>query len=111
MVRAVMAQQLGPMLHVEFVFGDNASISRARHRWQHRSEPRVASEHFHNEKSLVRSGRGAETIRQFNRAADAGAKADAIIGARHVIVRSEEHTSELQSPMYLVCRLLLEKKK
>src|SRR5437879_10892167 len=28
-----------------------------------------------------------------------------------VLVRSEEHTSELQSPMYLVCRLLLEKKK
>src|SRR5437762_8060779 len=28
-----------------------------------------------------------------------------------VILRSEEHTSELQSPMYLVCRLLLEKKK
>src|ERR1017187_9951745 len=25
--------------------------------------------------------------------------------------RSEEHTSELQSPMYLVCRLLLEKKR
>src|SRR5436189_4751024 len=25
--------------------------------------------------------------------------------------RSEEHTSELQSPMYLVCRFLLEKKK
>src|SRR5437762_5333887 len=25
--------------------------------------------------------------------------------------RSEEHTSELQSPMYLVCRLLLEKNK
>src|SRR5437762_7938091 len=28
-----------------------------------------------------------------------------------LIERSEEHTSELQSPMYLVCRLLLEKKK
>src|SRR5436189_4032806 len=27
------------------------------------------------------------------------------------MARSEEHTSELQSPMYLVCRLLLEKKK
>src|ERR1017187_10902658 len=26
------------------------------------------------------------------------------------LTRSEEHTSELQSPMYLVCRLLLEKK-
>src|SRR5258708_23618155 len=27
------------------------------------------------------------------------------------VVRSEEHTSELQSPDHLVCRLLLEKKK
>src|SRR5437879_5853435 len=26
----------------------------------------------------------------------------------HLTLRSEEHTSELQSPMYLVCRLLLE---
>src|SRR5436189_1128068 len=31
--------------------------------------------------------------------------------ARGSTTRSEEHTSELQSPMYLVCRLLLEKKK
>src|SRR5256885_8505855 len=30
---------------------------------------------------------------------------------RHHWVRSEEHTSELQSPCNLVCRLLLEKKK
>src|SRR5437764_8792455 len=30
---------------------------------------------------------------------------------RIVARRSEEHTSELQLPMYLVCRLLLEKKK
>src|SRR3712207_7607097 len=29
----------------------------------------------------------------------------------HVNQRSEEHTSELQSRQYLVCRLLLEKKK
>src|SRR5258708_9718541 len=29
----------------------------------------------------------------------------------HVTLRSEEHTSELQSPDHLVCRLLLEKKK
>src|SRR2546427_2471345 len=36
------------------------------------------------------------------------------VGERHVIlsgVRSEEHTSELQSQSNLVCRLLLEKKK
>src|SRR3712207_7478540 len=30
---------------------------------------------------------------------------------RHASPRSEEHTSELQSRQYLVCRLLLEKKK
>src|SRR5437762_3781831 len=33
------------------------------------------------------------------------------VSSRPVPPRSEEHTSELQSPMYLVCRLLLEKKK
>src|ERR1017187_10861740 len=35
----------------------------------------------------------------------------ALLGRRRTWDRSEEHTSELQSPMYLVCRLLLEKKK
>src|SRR5258707_6498746 len=33
------------------------------------------------------------------------------IGATAMLTRSEEHTSELQSRQYLVCRLLLEKKK
>src|SRR3712207_6905503 len=37
--------------------------------------------------------------------------ADAECHGRGVGVRSEEHTSELQSRQYLVCRLLLEKKK
>src|SRR3712207_8482845 len=31
--------------------------------------------------------------------------------SRQAALRSEEHTSELQSRQYLVCRLLLEKKK
>src|SRR3712207_8498233 len=35
-----------------------------------------------------------------------------VLVGRHIPpVRSEEHTSELQSRQYLVCRLLLEKKK
>src|SRR5437763_3343346 len=33
-----------------------------------------------------------------------------LVRCNQIIPRSEEHTSELQSPMYLVCRLLLEKK-
>src|SRR2546422_3729835 len=36
---------------------------------------------------------------------------DDIERARQVGIRSEEHTSELQSRLHLVCRLLLEKKK
>src|SRR5690348_17987780 len=34
-----------------------------------------------------------------------------VAGELPVCRRSEEHTSELQSPVHLVCRLLLEKKK
>src|SRR5437762_11390676 len=40
-----------------------------------------------------------------------GAHPRRMVPARRAQERSEEHTSELQSPMYLVCRLLLEKKK
>src|SRR2546422_5875451 len=35
---------------------------------------------------------------------------DVIVGQRLLHARSEEHTSELQSRLHLVCRLLLEKK-
>src|SRR3712207_7682650 len=34
-----------------------------------------------------------------------------LAGGRMYALRSEEHTSELQSRQYLVCRLLLDKKK
>src|SRR5438876_7263776 len=42
-----------------------------------------------------------------------GARRNELLAARAVQAsdRSEEHTSELQSPVHLVCRLLLEKKK
>src|SRR2546429_6938721 len=48
-------------------------------------------------------------------AVDYGAVARRIVeigtGQRVNLIRSEEHTSELQSRLHLVCRLLLEKKK
>src|SRR2546429_1076293 len=34
-----------------------------------------------------------------------------VVGGSLLVLRSEEHTSELQSRLHLVCRLLLEKKK
>src|SRR5690348_17938314 len=40
-----------------------------------------------------------------------GTPIQAMTEHRGTEVRSEEHTSELQSPVHLVCRLLLEKKK
>src|SRR5258707_7507885 len=38
-------------------------------------------------------------------------EADVSLLQQYQVARSEEHTSELQSRQYLVCRLLLEKKK
>src|SRR5258708_18472016 len=45
------------------------------------------------------------------RTARSGKRRDRPSQARKCTTRSEEHTSELQSPDHLVCRLLLEKKK
>src|SRR5438876_7615251 len=53
----------------------------------------------------------------FRSSIDAGgvvsnSRGDTIVNGKFgVRFRSEEHTSELQSPVHLVCRLLLEKKK
>src|SRR5687767_15561824 len=76
--------------------------------------------------TLFRSGRGPRGNRDMTvsellkrlRASDIRVWADggrlrvnAPRGAMDAELRSEEHTSELQSLAYLVCRLLLEKKK
>src|SRR6202161_56577 len=52
--------------------------------------------------TLFRSGRSIQFCK--------GGRYAAIQSLLHPKNRSEEHTSELQSPRYLVCRLLLEKK-
>src|SRR3712207_8879514 len=67
------------------------------------------------------SGEAAPTLVTRNSAARVGTDARAIVllprssralsVAPAIRARSEEHTSELQSRQYLVCRLLLEKKK
>src|SRR3712207_9108682 len=63
--------------------------------------------------TLFRSRRagGGEVRGREGRSAD-GQHPDALAGRQgRLHGRSEEHTSELQSRQYLVCRLLLEKKK
>src|SRR3712207_6880891 len=64
---------------------------------------------------LVRAG-VALHVAHTNADAAVGGVAEALAEAVGLVdleplVRSEEHTSELQSRQYLVCRLLLEKKK
>src|SRR5256885_3433935 len=49
--------------------------------------------------------------RQLREAEPAARDAPRDLGVGAIRERSEEHTSELQSPCNLVCRLLLEKKK
>src|SRR5438552_13813392 len=58
--------------------------------------------------TLFRSSAGPFTL-VVDRPADAGGGQG--FNGGQLLNRSEEHTSELQSPDHLVCRLLLEKKK
>src|ERR1017187_10664990 len=62
---------------------------------------------------LIIEGRGSSVHEDFLELALAASDARLYGADRYFeylrdLLRSEEHTSELQSPMYLVCRLLLE---
>src|SRR5258708_29737452 len=76
---------------------------------------RFESTGYHEAGDVVRQPSGAMS-RPGLRASGSGLGRDARQNGRHAFSphlrnRSEEHTSELQSPDHLVCRLLLEKKK
>src|SRR3712207_8049752 len=71
---------------------------------------------FRSRHHSVPPGHRAVDQRTFARARHPGdddqhAERDVDVDVLQVVRRSEEHTSELQSRQYLVCRLLLEKKK
>src|ERR1035437_10456699 len=72
------------------------------YRYLLRDWARVFSEEFR----MVLQAAGVETVRLPARSPNLNAFAE-----RFVRTRSEEHTSELHARQYLVCRLLLEKKK
>src|SRR3712207_8422408 len=71
-----------------------------------RSDVEVAVEHRPDLVGLVLLGVRREPLQVGEEDADLAVPRDRVRE-----VRSEEHTSELQSRQYLVCRLLLEKKK
>src|SRR5256885_7116582 len=74
------------------------SVFHQRAVHHHRAEAQV-------QRALADGGRGAVVLVH-----DQG-NVGILLGSGLDQVRSEEHTSELQSPCNLVCRLLLEKKK
>src|SRR5256885_11972530 len=62
--------------------------------------------------TLFRSVGGAQSVSVALASAENIGLGKAVnIGGGYAVTRSEEHTSELQSPCNLVCRLLLEKKR
>src|SRR5258707_4028431 len=61
--------------------------------------------------ALPPSTSSAPETQPFTQGPSVGAIAVLRALAKELGIRSEEHTSELQSRQYLVCRLLLEKKK
>src|SRR5258708_31779496 len=69
----------------------------------------------HRERNLLGEGGGAHGDARARSAEESGEEPeeerDAGDAPQVALRRSEEHTSELQSPDHLVCRLLLEKKK
>src|SRR5207244_12217176 len=71
------------------------------------SFPTRRSSDLHGPQSAHRRPRGSRGAPRPGVQAQQGVARDGRGGER----RSEEHTSELQSPDHLVCRLLLEKKK
>src|SRR5256885_7962054 len=70
---------------------------------------------FRSPRTSPASRNSPNPLRSFERREPPAIGATTAVGRRQpscsAISRSEEHTSELQSPCNLVCRLLLEKKK
>src|SRR5690348_4338098 len=89
---------------------------------QHRAANTLASQRESGLLQVLGDLRGGEAAHQllllipktllFEARSDPSLEQHGIHGLGEVVLgRSEEHTSELQSPVHLVCRLLLEKKK
>src|SRR5207248_11206655 len=78
----------------------------------HSFPTRRSSDLIRSTRSSNPTSKGRHATRRASTAARSCAtQRSATCSPRAVSIRSEEHTSELQSPYDLVCRLLLEKKK
>src|SRR5688500_19320793 len=81
------------------------------HRYLHSFPTRRSSDLKNTAHALLRGGARQALDRIDGNGEDKGHEKHEAVDAIERAARSEEHTSELQSPCNLVCRLLLEKKK
>src|SRR2546429_1789871 len=73
--------------------------------------PEISPLSLHDALPIPHRGRGSRARLDIHPlVSSSGGKSRAAVLARAAAARSEEHTSELQSRLHLVCRLLLEKK-
>src|SRR5437762_3711052 len=104
-LREWVGEELGPIAKPDDIrFADNLPKTRSGKIMRRLLKAIARGEEITQDVSTLENPAILEQLRGTERAAVAPA------GAAARPARSEEHTSELQSPMYLVCRLLLEKK-
>src|SRR5258708_23025946 len=102
-----------PLPHLLFVFGQNGNAHLRELIGYFTDPPGICAHRWISEKYVSRAAAAGYQQFQSGRAfeiADAAFDQHAKRVAQLCGFRSEEHTSELQSPDHLVCRLLLEKK-
>src|SRR6266436_249091 len=94
---AVGSEQFGEMFDIEFVLRNDAAIGGTGHGGKHGGETRVPAEDLNHHETLVRAGRGAETVDHLNGACDAGAEADAVVGAGNIIVHGLGNADDFEA--------------
>src|SRR2546426_9062063 len=109
-MRGVGARHAVPLLGVDLSFGvDLSPLQLSREVYVDDLRLRVEVVHLPAALAVPVAGLLHSAERQVRFGADGGRVDVGDPGVQ--LVRSEEHTSELQSPCNLVCRLLLEQKK
>src|SRR5712692_9302416 len=94
---AIGDEQFGEVLDIEFVFGNDAAIGGAGHGGKHGGEACVAAEDFEDHEALVGAGGSTEAIDHLNGAGDAGAEADAVVGAGDVVVHGLGNADDFEA--------------